>query len=224
MDKRAHNSLEYYLHGAFPRVLLFSGMHGDEYESGVLLTTYLKKNSESLPDFFYIPKVSPSAVGAKTRMNAYGHDINRQFVERTTDPEARDVMTLLAPFHFDLCVDVHEDPDRTIGFYLYDSSHMTPEELEIYRQAIRTTDARLYTGFDDVDDENLNLYVEKGYVSLGYERTGEMSGFSSRWLYAKNICRRSFTVEVPGKGSTALKESLIRTVMSFLLSTHLASI
>ncbi len=220
MDKRAHTSLEYYLHGASPRILLFSGMHGDEYESGTLLRAYLKKNSAALPDFLYIPCVSPSAVASKTRKNMYGHDINRQFTENTTDEEARTVMSLLRPFHFDLCIDVHEDPDRTMGFYLYDSEHMSESELYAYREAVHTTDARLYTGVDDMDDEHLNLHVEKGYVSLGYDQSVETAGFSSRWLYEKNICKRTFTLEVPGKAPRELKESLIRVVISVLLNVN----
>jgi len=220
MDTRAHTSLEYYVHGASPGILLFSGMHGDEYEAGALLLAYLKQNNAVLPDFLYIPKISPSAVAAKTRKNKYGHDINRQFVEQTTDPEAQTVMSLLNPFHFDLCIDVHEDPDRTMGFYLYDSEHMSESELQAYRDAVHTTDARLYTGVDDMDDEHLNLYVEKGYVSLGYDQSVETAGFSSRWLYEKNICKRTFTLEVPGKAPTELKKSLIRVVVSLLLSLN----
>lgn len=218
MDKHIHDSLRYFLHGDIPRVLLFSGMHGDEYESGRLLEAYLSENYQSLPSLLYIPRISPSAVAAGTRRNKYGNDINRQFLASTSDPEAKAVMSLLSAFHFDVCIDVHEDPDRTLGFYLYDTEQMNDEELINYRAAVHTTGARLYTGVDDVDDENLNLTVEKGYVSLGFEKTQEVSGFSSRWLYDQSISRRSFTLEIPGRGPTLLKKSLIHTVISFLLS------
>ncbi len=218
MDKHTHGSLEYFLHGKVPRVLLFSGMHGDEYESGRLLEEYLKENYQTLPHFLYVPQVSPSAVASSTRKNKYGNDINRQFLPTTSDPEAKAVMSLLSAFHFDVCIDVHEDPDRTLGFYLYDTEHMNDGELANYRAAVHATGARLYTGVDDVDDENLNLNVEKGYVSLGFEKTQQVSGFSSRWLYDKSISRRSFTLEIPGRGSLLLKRSLLHTVISFLLS------
>lgn len=218
MDKRTHDSLEYYLHGEIPRVLLLSGMHGDEYESGQLLEAYLGEHYQALPSFLYIPRVSPSAVAAKTRKNKYGHDINRQFLPSPGDPEAKDVMSVLASYRFDVCIDIHEDPDRTLGFYLYDTDQMTDEELEHYRTSVHTTGARLYTGVDDVDDENLNLSVEKGYVSLGFEKVRAVSGFSSRWLYEESLSKRSFTLEIPGKAPRHLKQQLIRTVISFLLS------
>lgn len=222
MDEHRHQDvITYFTHGEDPRVLLLSGMHGDEYESGNLLEAYLTQHAPSLPAFLYIPRVSPSAVKAKTRKNAYSNDINRQFTKNSTDPEAKAVMSLLGNYRFDLCVDIHEDPDRTMGFYLYDTEQMTDEELVAYRAAIHKTDAKLYTGVDDVDDEHLNLYVEKGYVSLGFEKTGETTGFSSRWLYEENRCKRSFTAEIPGKATPALKSSLIHVVISFLLSAHL---
>lgn len=221
MEQRIHDTLEYYIHGELPRVLLLSGMHGDEYEAGELLELFVKNHYPKLPDFLFIPRVSPSAVNARTRKNAYGHDINRQFIDTTDDPEARRVMSLLKQFSFDLCIDVHEDPDRTMGFYLYDSDQMTDEELATFRAIIHPTGARLYTGVDDVDDENLNLYVEKGYVSLGFEKSEAVSGFSSRWLYEENRCKRSFTTEIPGKGPRELKTKLIHSVVSFLLSAHL---
>lgn len=198
-------------------------MHGDEYEAGKLLEQYIHANYQKLPDFLYIPQVSPSAVAAHTRKNKFDNDINRQFLASTKDPEAIAVMSLLQMHTFDLCIDIHEDPDRTMGFYLYDSDQMTDDELAAYRAVVHPTGARLYTGVDDVDDENLNLYVEKGYVSLGFEKSGAVSGFSSRWLFEENRCKRSFTAEIPGKGTAELKTKLIHNVVSFLLSAHLRS-
>lgn len=221
MEIRTHDSLKYYIQGESPSILLLSGMHGDEYEAGQLLERFVSANYQKLPDFLYVPQVSPSAVSAHTRKNAYGNDINRQFIDTSTDLEARAVMSLLGMYSFNLCLDVHEDPDRTMGFYLYDSDQMTEEELATFRAIVHPTGARLYTGVDDVDDENLNLYVEKGYVSLGFEKTGAISGFSSRWLYEKDRCKRSFTLEIPGKGPIDLKTKHIHSVVSFLLSAHL---
>jgi len=222
MEQRTHDSLEYYIHGGSPKILLLSGMHGDEYESGRLLQLFVEANYQKLPDFLYVPQVSPSAVSARTRKNTSGNDINRQFIDSTTDPEARMVMSLLQQFTFELCLDIHEDPDRTMGFYLYDSDQMTDEELATFRAIVHPTGARLFTGIDDVDDEHLKLSVEKGYVSLGFEKSGPVSGFSSRWLYEKNRCKRSFTLEIPGKGTTELKTKLIHSVVSFLLSAYLS--
>lgn len=215
MQKHIYQSHEYYIHGSNPRILLLSGMHGNEYESGVLLEQYLIENIDTIPNFLYIPKVSPSAVAAKTRKNRYGHDINRQFLPHTKDSEALAVMEIVKPYRFDTCIDIHEDPDRTLGFYLYDTETMTPEELDTYRSAVHTTGARLYTGIDDLDDEHLMLHVDKGYVC---EPTAADSGFSSRWLFDMHIVLRSFTIEIPGKGTKELKRSLVHAVIPFLFS------
>lgn len=223
MEKRTHQSHTYYIHGNRPRVLIFSGMHGNEYESGLLLYTYIQLNAEKLPDFVYIPEVSPSAVAAKTRKNKYGNDINRMFIDKTSDPEAKTVMDIVRQHQFDICIDVHEDPDRTLGFYLYDTEQMTEAQLASYRTAVGKTEARLYTGIDDVDDEHLMLQVDNGYVSLGFEKSGETSGFSSRWLYEAGICRRAFTLEIPGKAGAALKNKLIPAVITFLLQMNSAA-
>lgn len=209
----------YFTHLENPQVLMLSKMHGDEYESGSILKEWLKHSCATLPSFVYIPEVSPSAAEAGTRINKYGNDINRQFLDKTTDPEALATMNLVQKNKFRLCIDVHEDKDRKLGFYLYDTGTMTADELAAYREAVQTTGARLYTGVDDVDDENLNLNVEKGYVSLGFERTGTSPGFSSHWLCEKGIATRTFTLEIPGKATQALKRSLIATVIPFLLST-----
>ncbi len=221
MDTRLHQGrLPYILSGESPRVLLLSGMHGDEYESGVVLEQYLVSHAASLPTFLYIPQVSPSAVEVKKRKNRYGNDINRQFVRGSKDPEALSVMSLVSQYRFSLCVDVHEDPDRTLGFYLYDSEHMTSDELTRYRGLVEQTDARLYSGVDDVDDEHLNLLVDKGYVSLGFEKTAGTAGFSSKWLYDERRANRSFTLEIPGKAARSVKQQLISTVVPFLLDTY----
>ena len=61
------------------------------------------------------------------------------------------------------------------------------------------------------------LNVEKGYVSLGFQKTGKADGFASRWFYENNIVKRSFTTEIPGKAKTALKKSLIQTAIPLLV-------
>lgn len=220
MEHHIYQSHTYYTQGSHPRILLFSGMHGNEYESGRILTNYLADYASTLPDFVYIPEVSPSAVVAQTRTNAYDHDINRQFILHTQDPEAKAVMHIVEPYKFNLCIDIHEDPDRTMSLYIYDTSHMSQEELEAYRSCIQTTDARLYTGIDDIDDEHLMLQVDKGYVCLGYEKSNETAGFSSRWLYETGIAKRTFTVEIPGKAEGTLKKSIILVLIPYLLNTY----
>ena len=222
MVRHITGSTEYFTHGTPPRVLLLSGMHGDEYESGELLHEWIDSTQTRLPPFMYIPMVSPSAVAAHTRRNAYGNDINRKFTDDSTDPEARITMDIVRKHHFDICIDLHEDPDRTMAFYLYDSDHMTPDELSCYREVVGKTSARLYTGIDDMDDELLGCHIEKGYYSFRPDVIGEdtdIAGFSSKWMIQSDITTRFFTLEIPGKADRTLKRSVIGQVVPYILET-----
>lgn len=218
MDTRNTHHIRHVIHGTSPRIIFLSGTHGDEYESGTLLTRYLADHRETLPPFLHIPEVSPSAVAAKTRKNAYGNDINRQFVDGTTDPEALALMDFLSPLRTSICIDLHEDPDRSQAFYLYDSDTMNRFDLDRYHTAVHQTEARLYTGIDDIEDEHLRLHIDKGYISLPPEGETLTTGFSSIWMIRHGITKRAFTLEIPGKATAALKQSLIAAVIPFLIA------
>ena len=219
MQKHSLGLIEYYTHGQNPGVLFLSGMHGDEYESGRLLEAWLLSTYSSLPPFLYIPRVSPSAVQAGTRRNAEHHDINRKFLDHTDDREVRDVMGILSGHTFTVCLDIHEDPDRTQAFYIYDSSQMTDLEREAYRNTVHKTPFKLYTGIDDIDDEHLQRHIEKGYVSLQPTDTELSAGFASVWLMKQMISKRAFTIEIPGKARPQDKQILLQNVLPFLLGT-----
>lgn len=222
ITKLTHGDLTYYLSDPHPSVLFLSGMHGDEYESGKLLEQWLTTTHPTLPAFLSIPSVSPSAIAKGTRNNKFGNDINRQFFEGTNDTEAYDVMNIIRQYAFRYCIDIHEDPERAKAFYLYDSGHMTKDELERYRTTVHQTEARLYTGIDDIDDKHLGCDVEKGYYSFRQdwlEDVSEDAGFSSKWMIRKGIAKRVFTVEIPGKATPQLKRSLIESVVPFLVSS-----
>jgi hypothetical protein len=193
-------------------------MHGDEYESGRLLEEWFLSTSITLPPLAFIPKVSPSAVKLGTRKNKYGHDANRQFYPDTEDPEIVDVMTLVGKYKYSLVIDLHEDPDRTHGMYMYDTNQMDPIELDAFRDTVTKSGANLYTGIDDVDDEHLKRHVDRGYVTLKADDAAVTSGFSSIWFIKYNIASRALTIEVPGKADTSLKKSIIQTVIPYLLT------
>ena len=213
MTKHTHNGVEYFLTDPSPHVLFLSGMHGNEYESGILLEQFLKTAPYA---YLYVPTVSPSAIAAKKRKNAFGNDINRMFFPNTSDREAQNLMHVLASRTFRLCIDVHEDPDRTGSFYVYDTEIMNPEQLQNYRDSVRSTGIRLYTGVDDEEDEKLGLLVKQGYISTAFEQHGTYSGFFSRWAFEQDVAKRIFTLEIPGKAPITRKEQLIKTVVPFL--------
>ncbi len=219
IQHKQYGALEYFLHGDTPRVLFLSGMHGDECESGQVLERYLQSQESGLPPFLYIPKVSPTAVAARRRVNALGNDVNRQFLPTSSDPEALAVMKLVSKHSFHVVIDLHEDPDRTSAFYLYDSGRMSDAQLHELRDNIHTSGARLYTGVDDMGDEHLRRHIERGYISLPQEEVSQESGFSSIWMMQKGIVERAFTLEIPGRASPQLKQALVALLIPFLVSS-----
>lgn len=199
-----------------------SGMHGDEAQSSPLLVRYLLMHEKELPPFLCIPVVSPTATAMGTRINGQGHDINRQFYTGTKDEEASTMMELIKPYKFRVVIDLHEDPDRTSSFYLYDSGRMTEGELSDYRSLVQQTPAKLYTGIDDVVDKELGCEIDKGYYAFSMEwlqNIHEDAGFSSKWIIRNGIAPRVFTLEIPGRASLEVKDALIGSIVPFLVQS-----
>lgn len=202
----------------YPKLLILSGMHGDEYEVIDCVKEYLKKNKESLPNYLYVAEVSPSAVARRKRRNIFGHDVNRQFFDTPTDPEVKSLMEILTPHHFNFSLNFHEDPDLASTFYLYDSGKLSEDQLLQLRSQVIENGAGLHTGKDDPLDANLGFHVEKGYISTPYEVLPQDAGFSWIWFAKRGITKRSIDIEIPGKASTELKHSLVATIFSFFLT------
>lgn len=214
---QTHAGVTYFIRGKHPKLLILSGTHGDEYEVTEHITQFIDTHRQELPDYLYIPEVSPSAVALKTRRNMYNHDLNREFLDIPTDPEAIANMHIMARFRFTLCLAFHEDPDRRISFYMYDNDVLTHRQLQSYRAYVQKTGASLYTGIDDPADTKLRLHVEKGYISTPVIGTKE-KGFSMRWLVEHNKAERVFNPEIPGKADGELKRKLVEAVFLFSLT------
>ncbi len=196
-----------------------SGMHGDEFGVIELVKDYLLANQSKLPNFLYIPKASPSAVRLGTRVNECGLDLNRSFLDSITDPEVDTLKQLFSLYHFKLCLDFHEDLDRTNEFYLYDSEQLSSGELERLRSSLIKTGAELYSGPDDRSDLTLNHQIDRGYFSLPFAAQNPRAGFFSTWANRQGLVNREVTVEVPGRAPSELKAKLIQTVFQFFLSS-----
>ncbi len=203
--------------GEHPSVLLLSGMHGDEFETIPLVSSYVLSHIADFPNFLYIPQVSPSAVEQKTRENVYGNDINRAFIPHTRDSEALVVMNTLMRHAFTISLDFHEDSAHEDAFYFYDTGEMKGDALKQFKKAILTTGVTLYSGVDDPEDPHLGCLVEDGYISKGHEKDSHESGFLTKWMAHKGIVDRAFTFEVPGKATIAHKEQIISAVFSYFM-------
>jgi hypothetical protein len=202
----------------YPKLLILSGMHGDEYEVINCVEKYLEENKDRLPKYLYIAEVSPSAVAEKKRRNIFGHDVNRQFFDLPTDPEVKSLMEILTPHQFTLSLNFHEDPDLTSTFYLYDSGQLTDDQLLQLRSRIIENGAGLHTGKDDPLDADLGFHIEKGYISTPYDTLPQNAGFSWIWFARHGITRRSVDIEIPGKAPATLKSALVATIFSFFLT------
>jgi hypothetical protein len=214
---RTYNNTEYIVSGSDPKFLVLSGMHGDEHEVVDCQKKYIEANQKNLPPFVFIPQASPSAIALKTRTNKEGHDINRTFIDPPMDQEAAAIIHILSTHQFDFCINIHEDPDRTNSFYLYDTEIMKPNDLQRFREAMLKTGTALFNGIDDLEDISLGFQVVDGYISTPVEETFDTSGFLSGWLIRHNIAKRVLVPEIPGKASIAQKQKLVNAILDFFL-------
>lgn len=110
------------------RVLIFAGIHGDEQHTTVLARALaVNINAETLPPnltVVVVPDVNPDGLMLKTRVNANGVDINRNFPSKTwraeyveqrhypgvkpsSEPETRAVLSLLERYPPHLVITLH---------------------------------------------------------------------------------------------------------------------
>ena len=218
MIKKQQGSIEYFIKGDKPILLVLSGMHGDEYGVIEHVINFVEKHEQEFPDFVFIPHVSPSAVAQKTRKNELNHDINRCFFDPPMDEEVADTMAIIQQHHFSLSLNFHEDPDLKRTFYLYDTNQISAGDLSLLRNTIRATGALLHTGVDDPLDANLGLHVEEGYISTPYESMPKDAGFSWVWFDKHKLVDRSIDIEIPGGATAELKRALVDVTCSFFLS------
>ncbi len=88
--------LKYFIKGSNPRLLIHSGTHGDEWGVIEPVKLAVKKYEDQLPDFVFVPEVSPSAVMNRTRVNSGSVDLNRSFTEGTNESEVLANMKIIA--------------------------------------------------------------------------------------------------------------------------------
>lgn len=108
-------------HVGAPHIYLSAGIHGDEPAGSLALLELLKENAFSLSfSWTLCPLMNPSGLSQKTRENATGHDLNRDYLHPRT-PETSSHIAWLERhnFQFDLSLMLHEDWESK-GVYLYE--------------------------------------------------------------------------------------------------------
>lgn len=215
--KIGERKINYYIHGLQPELLIFSGIHGDEFEVIGLVKKELKKRLLALPDFLYLPIVSPSAVALKTRHNKDGVDLNRHFLPGTQITEARIIMSIVSRFPVRLAVSFHEDvhEDR---FYFYDSGRLAKNKgLSKLRRCLKINQIELLNGCDDPHDECLGFEFTDGYISRVPTRDRRPRGSLEAYLLSAKIVGRVFGVEVPGRIGLPKKRQVVAAIFDCLV-------
>lgn len=216
----ANTPLSYVLSYVHPKLLIASGFHGDESGSIPLIEEAVDIYKDKLPPFLFVPRVSPSAVAFKTRINKDNLDINRCYTGEGKHPEAAALIQLLKPHTFTMALEFHEDPQMDT-FYLYDIGVRSDMDMiDRILKAVEDADVPLFSGIDDPDDPTLGMEIEDGYIGFD-EQPGDTDtthGFFNKYLLATNKATRVLTFEVPGIVSYNTKEKVIRAIFRSVFS------
>ena len=208
-------SVRYFQKGENPVWLMYSGTHGDEADVALSIERYLEKHLHRLPDFLWVPHVSPSAVANKVRHNARGLDTNRNFFDHTSEEEILANLQIVQGHNFEYFLDFHEDETRT-EFYIYDSLGVRDELMEAILKAQEAGGFALLHGIDDETDPALGSMVVNGYCDAS--QVTETSGFSVDYMLNKGIVKkRAWTFETPGLLSQEEKDKIVENIFE----THL---
>lgn len=187
--------VQYHLKGVAPRLIIHSGTHGDENHVIAPLERVVNDLYSDLPNFLFVPRVSPSAVALGSRVNKYGNDLNRIFGIPTDDPEVVANKQILALATHSIAVTFHEDLE-TNQFYMYDSGRINDDLLQWYQRALKRLQVPLYNGVDDPHDEHLANHFQDGYLADVYSAR-PIGTFVDDWILYHSHASRVLTVEIP---------------------------
>lgn len=106
--------------GPRPRIYLSAGIHGDEPAPPLALLSLIESGDlDGRATWFLCPLLNPDGLARRTRENASGTDLNRDY-RNTDSPEIKaHIGWLRRQPNFDMAVCVHEDWE-SVGFYLYE--------------------------------------------------------------------------------------------------------
>ena len=124
---------------ARPKLYLSSGVHGDEPAPPQALLDLLRRGVfDDRAEWYLVPLLNPTGFLARTRENAEGIDLNRDYRQpRSTEILAHTRWLAKQP-RFDVTFCLHEDYEAA-GFYLYEvNTHELPSLADVMLAAAAT--------------------------------------------------------------------------------------
>ena len=207
----SHNDihLDYCLSGKNPRIFITAGIHGDELGVIDSLEKAVGKYASRLPSYLFVPRMCPSAILQKTRVNRDGVDINRHFFNDAPVREVQAIQSLFREYHFITGFSFHEDPCQDC-FYMYDSAHFVTKKARArFVGELGKMGVQLFDGVDDPEDATLGHRVRRGIVHVPPGREHADKGTFESWAIGNVIVQHIIVPEVPGKSLQAIKDKLV---------------
>ncbi|KKT73543.1 MAG: hypothetical protein UW68_C0007G0028 [Candidatus Collierbacteria bacterium GW2011_GWB1_44_6] len=200
----------YFISGSKPKLLIHSGTHGDEFEVIDHVQAAIQKYEKDLPPFIFVPRVSPTAVKNKSRVNTFGHDLNREFFTDSDDFEVQSNIKIIKDMKFDIFVSFHEDweyPD----YYVYDVGYSNRNDRLVldHNQKLKEKGIGLYTGVDDPEDPDLGFEIVDGYIKMVHPANYHDDGTISAWALNRQIAENYYCLEIPGGAERQIKKFIV---------------
>ena len=199
---QVHKSPIYHLdikgHASRPKkILVFSMVHGDEYPAGFLALFWMNRLAEmsnGRNTWRIVPLLNPDGLAAKTRNNARGVDLNRNFPTKNWEVEAKERWKIVEK----------ENPRRFPGEKANSESETQCmlNHLEEFQPDFIISLHTPYGVLDFDGPEKINFAL-KSFKELPWKRLGHYPGSLGRYMWAeRNV--PVLTVELKGNVHTGL--------------------
>lgn len=185
----------------YKKILILSGIHGDEPSGPRAISAFLKKQRASDKSFAIValPILNRWGYAYNSRYNKDGIDLNRCFFDKPRKNEPREcarirVFIKSIKIPHDLLISLHEDIDQKC-FYLYDSGNGKGSPLiKTVFTTVKNAGIKLYTGTDD--STLSSRIIKNGYLQVSLN---DPSPTLEEFLSRNKKVKRVLTFEIPGK-------------------------
>ncbi len=205
-----HQGLSYYLSGPNPKLLLGSGLHGNEYRVIPLLIKTILKIHNQLPQFLLIPQLSPSACQLKNRCNAQGIDVNRCFADnQNTDQEVLAIKSLVQKFSpYKTVLTIHEDLEKSKAYLYAGTALAEDKKIQAWQKNMQVKGINLLNGKDDPNDSALGVNFTNGVFTFNPQTETFKETFET-WASLQAGAEKNLTLEIPHLATEKIRKYII---------------